>query len=366
MKRTLVWAALCGVLLACGLDVGPLGTPKLIISPVLDTMFLGDLLIKRQVTFIDAHGTVQDPGVVSWSTHDTSVIRVDPASGKITGHGPGIAVLLADAQSTEGFAVIVVSPLLKVTMLVDTMSLMPGDTLTIPVDVKHEAPGTPTVWFSAAPNGVFGLDTASGLVTANAVGGPIAVDVHAALTPDTVTDGGTIEVVQLSDTTGGSAYYTIFGTAQRARRALVRGSIYPRTGGALTFRLQLKTTQGSSTVEAVDLVLPTPPAAAGVFPIDSISLAEGGPGATVDPFCHPPRSWAQWFTVTSTARLDAVSRSGGSLTISQIVPISHGLAISGHFYVPVQRTDRYDDPSGVLPIRGSFVAPVITDPSPCH
>lgn len=365
MKRILVGAVLTGTLLACGLDVGALNTPKIILTPLLDSMFLGDQLLKRQLTFYDAHGNVQDPGAVQWSTRDTAVIAIDPVTGKITAHGPGIALVLADAQGAEGFAVVVVSPPLKVTMLVDTMFLMPGDTFFIPLEVKHEAPGTPVVWFSAAANPTIGLDSATGRVTASAVGGPIPVTAHAILTPDTVTDAGTVEVVQLSDTTGGQGYYTIFGTAQRARRVTVRGSIYPRTGGTQTFRLSLSTLSGLAIEEAADIVLRTPPAGPGVYPIDSLGILEA-PSQTVDPFCSPPRDWGSWFTLTSSARLDALSRSGGSLTISQIVAVPHGLVMSGFFYLPVQRTDRYDDPTAGLPIRGSFVAPVITDPTPCH
>ena len=364
MKRILVGAALAGVLLACGLDVGPLGAPRLILTPVLDTLFVGDLLVKRQVTFIDEHGNEQDPGVVQWSSRDTTLFTVDGATGKITGHGPGIGVLLADAHSAEGFAVIVVAPSLKVTLLVDTMFLMPGDTFTIPVSVKHEAPGTPVVWFSTTPNAALSLDTASGLVTANAVGGTIQVTAHAALTPDTAADGGAIQVVQPSDTAGGFAYYTIFGTAQRARRVSVRGSIHHRQGGQPTFQLHLPTIQNGSTQESVDLVVLTPPAAPGVFPIDSISLTEAG-SATVDPFCRPPRDWGRWFSIVASNRLDAVSRSGGSLTVSQIVAVPHGLIMSGHFYLPAQRIDRYDDPSAALPIHGSFVTPVITEAGSC-
>ena len=365
MKRILVWTALSAVLLACGLDVGPLGAPKIVLTPVLDTVFLGDQLVKRQVTFVDAHGSVQDPGPVAWSTKDTSVISVDPSTGKITGHAPGNAVVLADAQGAEGFAVIVVSPLLKVTMLVDTILTMPGDTFTIPVDVHHEAPGTPTVWFSAAANAAFTIDSASGRVTANAAGGPFPIVAHAALSPDTVTDGGTVEVRQLADTSGGGAYYTIFGTVQRARRVTVRGSIYSRPGGAPTFRLMFQTISGPTTEEELDILLGTPPADARVIAVDSISLGEA-PGGTVDPFCQPPRNWSAWFTLINSSRLVALSRGGGSITISQVVTVPHGLVMSGHFYLPEQRTDRYDDPTGVLPVHGSFVAPVINDPTPCR
>lgn len=365
MKRILVGAALAGALLACGLDVAPLGVPRIILTPVLDTVFLGDQLVKRQLTFYDEHGNVQDPGAVLWSTTDTSVLSVDAASGKVTGHGPGIGVLHADAKSAEGFAVIVVAPPLKVTMLIDTLFLMPGDTLTIPRDVKHEGVGSPTVWFSAAANAAFTLDSATGRVTANAVGGPIQVVAHAALSPDTVTDGGTIEVVQPADTTAGVAYYTIFGTAQRAHRVPVRGSVYPRPGDTLTLRLHLPTKVGGITEESVDLLLRAPPVDAGVFPIDSISQAEAA-GGSFDPGCRPPRNWGVWFTITGSSRVDALSRIGGSIAVLQVIPVTGGFVMSGTFYFAAQRTDRYDDPTAALPIHGSFVAPLITDPTPCH
>lgn len=367
MTRLRVLAALSLTLVACSLDVAPLHTPKLVLTPILDSAFVGDLLVKRQVTYFDDHGNTADPGVITWSTSDTSVISVDATTGRITGHGPGIAALFADAQggTVQGFAVIVVSPTLKVTLLVDSIMLMPGDTFTAPVEVVHRAPGVPAVWFSAAASGAATVDSATGLVTATAAGGPVAIVAHAALAPDTVTDGGTVEVLQLADTTGGSAYYTIFGTVQRARRVSVRGSIYPRTGGTQTFRLSLPTVSGAITTEEADMVLRTPPAAPGTFPIDTIGVQEAA-SQSLDPYCSPPRDWGQWFTLLQGARLEAVSRAGGSVTISQIVVVPHGLAMSGRFYLPVQRTDRIDDPTGLLPIRGTFVAPVITGSANCH
>jgi hypothetical protein len=367
MTRLRVLAALSVTLAACSLDVAPLHTPKLVLTPVLDSVFVGDLLVKRQVTYFDDHGNTGDPGVVTWSTTDTSVISVDATTGRITGHGAGIAALFADAQNgtVQGFAVIVVSPALKATLLVDTIMMMPGDTFRVPIEVLHKAPGSPTVWFTPVANATATVDSATGLITAHAVGGPVPVTLHAALAPDTVTDGGTVEVLQLSDTIGGSAYYTIFGSAQRARRVAVRGSIYPRTGGAQTFRLSFTTVSGAITTEEADMVLRTPPAGPGVFPIDSLGVQESA-SQTLDPFCSPPRDWGQWFTLLQGARLEAVSRAGGSVTISQIVVVPHGLAMSGRFYLPVQRTDRIDDPTGLLPIRGTFVAPVITGSANCH
>ena len=364
MTRLRVLAALSVFLAACSLDVAPLNNPKIILTPILDSLFTGDQLVKRQVTFVDSHGNVQDPGSVVWSTSDSTVITVD-ATGKITGHNPGLAVLYADAQNTEGFAVIVVSPPLKVTLLVDTIFLLPGDTFTAPVEVVHQAPGTPVVWFSANPSAAVTVDSATGLVTASAAGGPVFYSAHAALASDTVADGGTLTVLQLSDTTGGAGYYTVFGTVQRARRVIVRGSIYPRNGATPTFLLVMQTLNGATVLEEADVVLRTPPAGPGTFSVDSLGLLEI-PRQGVDPVCNPPRDWARWFTFIQSARLDAVSRPGGTISIEQIVSVPHGQIISGHFYIPMQRTDRYDDPTALLPIRGSFVAPLITGSSTCH
>ena len=61
----------------------------------------------------------------------------------------------------------------------------------------------------------------------------------------------------------------------------------------------------------------------------------------------------------------ALSRLGGVVTITQDVPVANGRAISGRYDFQAQRTDEYTDPLGTLPIRGTFVAPVVTDSGPC-
>lgn len=364
MKRVTLLATLTAALVACSLDVGPLGSPRIVLAPVLDSMFVGELLVKRQLTFYDVHGNVQDPGPVTWSSSDTTIISVDATTGRVTGRAPGLAAVFAQAQSAQGFAVVVVSPPLKVALLLDTLYFMPGDTLTVPVEVKHQAAGTPTVWFSAPSNGVFSIDSATGRVTAGSVGGPTGFVAHAALAPDTVTDSGTVQVVQLTDTTVGYGYYQIFGTAQRARRVGARASTFRRTGDTLTFQLHLPTIVNLITTETVDIVLRTPPAVAGTFAVDSISLAEAS-GLQFDPVCKPPRDWGQWLSLSTSARVQALSRHGGSISIEQIVPVTNGFAISGSFYLPAERTDFYNDPTAVLPIRGSFVAPLIASSRHC-
>ena len=61
----------------------------------------------------------------------------------------------------------------------------------------------------------------------------------------------------------------------------------------------------------------------------------------------------------------ALSRDGGTITVTRIVTVTGGLAISGRFRFDAQRTDFYFNPLGVVPVRGTFVAPLITDLRPC-
>jgi hypothetical protein len=226
------------------------------------------------------------------------------------------------------------------------------------VHVAHQAAGTPTVWFSAATNAVFGLDSATGRDSATAPGGPVRFVVHAALGADTTADSGTVEVLSPIDTTGGKAAYTMFGTVIRSVRTAAEAANYKRDGDTLTFRLRAFIAQGATTVEAIVITVRTAVTAPGTFPIDSISPAEAFGSAGADPVCRPPRNWGTWSTIATSPRLDAYSRPGGQIVITQVKPLPGGLAISGRFSLPAQRLDLYDDPLGTLPIRGTFVTPL--------
>jgi len=361
MKRVSLSAALVAALAACFGDIGQNDLSRIVLFPVLDTLFVGDGLPPRRVSYYDANGTVQDPGVLQWLSADTSVMTVD-ATGRITGRKAGATLVLATAQGVQGSALVVVLGPLQVTLLLDSVYLMPGDTFTMPVQVDHQAAGTPTVWFTAATNAVFDVDSASGKDSAKAPGGPIPLIVHGALDADTVADTGTVEVVQLTDTTGGKASFAMFGSVIRARKATARALNFHRRGDTLTFRLSV---QGSTTAEAVVITLQDAPTAPGSFAIDSISRTEVS-GQQYDPYCRPPRSWGLWSVLTTANQLVALSRVGGSITITRMVPVANGMAISGRFYLPAQRIDLYDDPLGVLPIRGTFVAPRITTTPRCE
>jgi hypothetical protein len=364
MKRLSLSAALVATLAACFGDIGSTDLSRVVLFPVLDSLFVGDRVLPRRVTYYDAKGTEQDPGVVQWLSADTSVLTVD-ATGRLTGRKAGFTLVLASAQGVQGSALVAVLSPLQVTLLLDSVYLMPGDTFTMPVQVDHRAAGTPTVWFTAATNAVFDLDSANGKDSAKAPGGPIPLIVHAALNADTVADTGTVEVVQLTDTTGGKASFAMFGSVIRSRKATARGLNFHRRGDTLTFRLRIPIVQGSTTAEAVVITLRDAPTAPGSFAIDSITPTESS-GEQYDPYCRPPRSWGLWSVLTASSQLVALSRIGGSISITRMVPVANGMAISGRFYLPAQRLDLYDDPLGVLPIRGTFVAPLITTTPRCE
>lgn len=363
LKRIALSAALATTLAGCPADFHSVGTAYIRLFPVLDSMFVGGGLPRRQVTYYDANGTVQNPGTIHWVSGDPTVLDVDSSTGRITGLKAGSALVVASALGVQGSALIAVSAPLQVTLLIDSVYLMPGDTFTVPIHVSQQAAGTPSVWFSAAPNAVFDIDSVTGRDSAKSPGGPVQFIVHAALGPDSVSDSGTVEVVQLTDTIGGKASFAMFGTVIRSRKAAARALTFPRRGDTLTFRLRAPIVGTSGTTEFVAITLRTPPAAPGTFPIDSISPDEA---LQFDPYCRPPRSWGTWSIITSQSQLDALSRPGSSITITSMVPVANGMAISGRFYLPAQRLDLYDDPLGVVPIRGTFVAPLSTTTTRCE
>jgi hypothetical protein len=214
------------------------------------------------------------------------------------------------------------------------------------------------VWFGSATNAVFSIDSASGRITALAAGGPLPFTAHA----DTVSATGAVEVVQLTDTIGGKGSFTILGTAIRRARAGARAVTYRRQADTATFRIALNVAGGGgSTVENVVITLRDSVAVPKPDAIDSMSLNEAF-GSSSDFLCRPLRSYGVWSIQTSPP-LTALSRHGGAIAITKVATVAHGRAVSGRFSFTAQRVDFYGNPLAALPIRGTFVAPLIADNS---
>ena len=211
-NRSVALAFLLGALAvaACRVDsAGP--SPYARLDPIVDSLFVGDRIPPPAVTYYDGTGNSVSvsPLQVNWSTTDTTILGVDSLSGRMTGRKRGHAFLLATFQSVQGIALVVVSNTLDLTLLLDTIYLMPNDTLRVPVAVqKKTVPPAPVVWYESTNKGIYTIDSASGLLTAVALGGPVPYIVHA----DTIADSGAVQVLSLTDTTGGKFFFSVLGS----------------------------------------------------------------------------------------------------------------------------------------------------------
>lgn len=357
--RRLAHVALLPTFLACHNSTGTSAQPYVVLLPLVDSVFVGDSLPPLAPTYYDAAGQVQPTGTVHWSSASPGIATIDPVSGIIHGVAPGAAIISAAANNASGNALVVVSPHLSLTLLLDTIMLLPQDTFVVPALVQRQGGGAPAPWFQAASNAIFHIDSATGRVTAIAPGQPLPFTAHA----DSVTAAGTVEVLSLGDTTGGKGAFTIFGSVIERRRATARAENYRRTGDTLTLRLAIKVAVGNFTVESVNLFARSAVTGPDSLPLDSMSVSEAEGSAFI---CHPLRSAAVWTSNASAATLVAVSRPGGWIVIRKVIPVVGGSAMSGSFYFVAQRADYYGDPSGQLAIRGDFVAPLIQNTSTCR
>jgi hypothetical protein len=350
------------VALACGEGTSP-GAPSARVFPLVDSLFVGDTVPPGglNAAYIDANGVSVPATTVRWRSLSPSIATIDSVSGRVVALARGSAVIEGTTRGVTGRALIVVSRALDLTLLLDTIYMMPGDTFTVPVDVRRKGGSPPAVRFAPSPNlSVYRIDTVTGTVTAVAQGLATRLVARA----DTVADTGAVEVVVLTDTIGGKGFFTLYGSFGRQARTLARAQNYERLGGTQVFRLNAFITAGGVIVENVVVTLLSPLSAAGVFPIDSISPGEAFFSAS-DPVCRPVRPWGLWSTRTSNLELEAVSRPGGTISIARIVTVANGAAISGSFRFDARRTDFYDDSLATVAVRGTFVAPLIANQRIC-
>ena len=366
MQRLAAFALAAAAATACNTGEPP-SLARLDLSPVLDSIFVGDSAAARTATYYDDHGTFVGPVAPAWSSNAPGVVDVDPATGKLAAKARGFAVLTAIYGHVQGQALVIASRPLELSLLLDTVYLMQGDTFFVPVEVKTKTGPAPTPWFKAFTPGVFTIDSTTGRVVGVAPGGPFRFYVHADTVPGSgLVDSGAVQVVNLTDTTGGLSYYTVLGTFLRRTTVGSRAVNYARAGDTLTFRLRDFISVSGQTIEAIVLTSRDSIFAPTTINIDSISPSQAFDRASgFDAICHPLSNWGLWSTRAVNPPVSALSRQGGTLVINQVRSITNGKAVSGWFSFVAQRTDVYDDPIWALPIRGTFVAPLITDRSPC-
>jgi hypothetical protein len=375
MKRYLfAWSlAAAAAAFAC-VSLSDSGGQRLfVVAPVLDSVFVGDTLPPRAVFLEDGAGNHFDPGPFQWSINPTSVATID-ASGKIAGKLKGSAFVVATRpDGVASGALIFVSRPLEMTLLLDTLFLMPDDTITVPLAIVQKTPALTTVRFDSSPApSVYTIDTTgptAGRITAHATGGPLRYVAHLTNGTDTVTDTGAVVVMSLTDTSeDGKFYMTAFGTGIRHQSGGAFAVHYPKRNGKLAFRLVDTLTQNAAK-DTVLITLRDSILAPGTFEIDSISPREAtsfiGP---LDPYCVPKRPWAIWSSIpldVTLPRIYAYSHGtptdsvAGQLIITQYVtPVGGGAIISGRYLFAARRLDLYGDPLGAETIRGTFVVPL--------
>jgi len=381
MKR--YWLALTLVAAAACFDVSNPIPPSMILSPILDSLFVGDSLGPLDFAYYNSDGQRANPGPVAWSIDPPSVATINAATGVIHGVGKGFATVTATGGQATGVALVAVSRPLDLTLLTDTIALLQRDTFTIPVAVlKKNLAARDTVWFDPSPSPNVTINTSSGLVTAVTSGGAVRYVAHVTSGgADTVSDTGAVVVLGLADTTAtGYFFQTVLGTAFRHQGGPAVGVSFPRLNGKLGFLLLTRTLSTDSTLlDSTMIVLPDSLIGGNVtFDVDSIGAQEASSSRAglLDPVCNPPRPWAIWRSAHNVAPLyliiayshatppDSVA---GSITITQFATAASGGAIiSGRYRFITQRADLYTDPLGVESIRGTFVVPLVTRQGVCQ
>ncbi len=270
-------------------------------------------------------------------------------------------MITAQAHGITGAALVVVSDTVDITLLLDTVYTMPGDTMRIPVVVLKSNPPLATVWFEAPSNASYSIDSATGRITALAPGGPLPYIVHA----DAVADTGAVYVMSLADTTGGKIFYSVRGTVISHVGGPAHAANFLASSGTRAFQLTGTYVPNGVTAQRIQFTRPDSVIAPGAYAVDSLSPAEDLSSATAPPAtCAAPRSWAAWTALS--AGIGSYSRRGGTLVVMQIDSVPGGQVISGHFTFTAQRVDLYTDPLGALSITGSFVAPLVPSSTVCR
>ncbi|HEU5261677.1 MAG TPA: hypothetical protein VFU41_09685 [Gemmatimonadales bacterium] len=372
MMRPSLVVPLAAALLGACVDTSNPGTPFLVVSPILDSLFVRDTL-DLTVTYFDANGQPQPPGPLAWSIDPDTVAEIDAATGRVVGlkRGAAIAYAQAGGVSAPARALIIVSDSLDLTLLLDTVYVMPGDTITLPRAVLQKAPVTTpaTVSFSPSPDPArYTIDEASGLVTAVQPGNPVDYVAHVTDGTRTVSDTGAIHVMTLVGLTAGRGFFTVLGTAIRHEGGPARAMNYAKAGGGLAFRLVDSLIIGNTFYEKLTITLPDAVTGTGTFTIDSLNPAEAPEGSSCIPaVSNPPRPWALWHSIRPGPEIRAFSRHPvGELSVTRYEQVTGGYAISGRYLFRAQRTEFYSDPLGALTIRGTFVAPLITNQPTCQ
>src|SRR2546428_24758 len=187
-RASFAWA-LCAALAAC---VKSTSLSKFVVlDPIFDSVFVGNLKPLPSVIYFDGDKLQTPPAsAVTWQSSDPTILAVNNPPGQITGLKRGTAIVTATVENTQGSEIVAVPDSVDITLLVDTLYLLPGDTMTTPtITLPRDTLPVPVVSYDAPANSFFTIDPTIGLVRVTATpGGPVKYRVHA----DDASDSGAV------------------------------------------------------------------------------------------------------------------------------------------------------------------------------
>lgn len=90
---------------ACLDTTPPPPEATVLLSPLLDSLFVGDTTLPVRVTYYDAAGQQQPVGQIAWESASPGVATVD-ANGRVAAVGRGQTVISATTRGATGFALV--------------------------------------------------------------------------------------------------------------------------------------------------------------------------------------------------------------------------------------------------------------------
>src|SRR5438309_887189 len=123
-RASFAWA-LCATLAAC---VKSTSLQKFVeLDPIFDSVFVGNLKPLPSVIYFDGDKLQTPPAsAVTWQSSDPTILAVNNPSGQIKGLKRGTAFVSATVENTQGSEIVTVPDSVDITLLVDTLYLLPG------------------------------------------------------------------------------------------------------------------------------------------------------------------------------------------------------------------------------------------------
>jgi uncharacterized protein YjdB/endo-1,4-beta-D-glucanase Y len=187
------------------------GTAIITVSPMLPTA-IAVTLAPTSITIAatSAGSVVVSPSnttnpSVTWSSSNTAIATVDPTTGIITGVAVGTASIVATSvasTSIKGSATITVTAILPTSIAVTpatTNTLLVNGTVQLSAAITPSNATVQTVTWTSSNTAIATVDINSGLVTAVAIGGPVAITATSTSAP-TIKGTASITVIKTAVT----------------------------------------------------------------------------------------------------------------------------------------------------------------------